>query len=393
MRGSCGSEMKAPVSLLVETLRAGSPQPQKGDHIVLLIDQFPRVLGGGERVVLRTARLLQDAGYRISIVTFQVFCDASVLEAARCPVYLLPLENVFSSTALRAAWQFGRFLRKENVCIVMTFFESSNLFGGLATKAFSRARLIWNRRDMGILREEKHKAAYRLLPWLPDHVIAVSEEVRRHAIEVDRIPQERVSVVYNGLENTGAPARDEWPSTPIVVTVGNIRPVKGHDTLVEAAAIVLRRHPETSFRIIGEMLDAEFFAELQRRVAELGLGDCVTFLGGIPDPGPLLREASVFVLPSRSEGFSNAIVEAMLAGLPVVATRVGGNAEAVVDEETGFLISPDRPEALATALCTMLENPASMRSMGDAGRQRAERHFSSSGMIHKLMGIFDGVKS
>ena len=151
-------------------------------HVVLLLDQFPRVLGGGERVVLRTAALLQDAGYRVSIVTFAIKCDAESLQAATCPVYVLPLTGVFHPAAFRAAWQLGRFLRRERVRIVQTYFESSNLFGGLVTKLLSRAKLIWNFRDMGILREPKHRAAYRLLRRMPDHVIAVSGGVRAHAI-------------------------------------------------------------------------------------------------------------------------------------------------------------------------------------------------------------------
>ncbi len=383
-----------PIPLLTEALQEKRAQSEQGEHLVLLLDQFPKVLGGGERVVLRLARLLHGAGYRVSIVTFQAYCDPDLLESLPCPIYLLPLDNVFSMAALRAAWQLGRFLRREKVGIVMTFFESSNLFGGIATKALSRARLIWNRRDMGILREPKHRLAYRLLPWLPDYVIAVSEEVRRHAMEVDRIPKDRVGVVYNGLDRMlQAVAEKVWPTAPVILTVGNIRPVKGHDVLVEAAGLLLRDYPAARIQIAGEVLDTAFHAKLQQRVADLAITDRLQFLGNVADPRALLSQASVFVLPSRSEGFSNAIVEAMMAGLPVVATTVGGNAEAVVDAETGLLVPPDRPEALAAALRQLLDDPEQMRQMGEAGRERAEAHFTSESMVHRLLEIFRFVRN
>ena len=381
-----------PVVPLKQALQAPRTRGGSGEHIVLLVDQFAAVLGGGERVVLRTARMLGEAGFRVSIVTFQVFCDPERLKVAGCPVLLLPLHNVFSPGAVRAAWELGSFLRREKVSVVLTYFESSNLFGGIVTKALSRARLIWNRRDMGILRERKHSVAYRWFHRLPDHVIAVSEEVRRHAIAVDRIPPERVSVVYNGVEDTSAGAPRNWPETPLIVTVGNLRPVKGHDTLVEAAATVLARYPEARVVIAGEPLQPEFVAGMRQRVQELGLDDRVQFPGGVADPGVLLRQASVFVLPSRSEGFSNAIVEAMVAGLPVVATTVGGNAEAVEDGVTGILVPPEQPAALAEALLKILGDPKRMRAMGAAGHARAEMLFSTGAMLRGMTEAFARAK-
>ncbi|WP_419805734.1 glycosyltransferase [Terriglobus sp.] len=371
-----------------ESLRGTPWRKQDGPHVVLLVDQFPAVLGGGERVVLRTARLLGDAGFRVSILTFQVLCDPEVLRTAPCPVYLLPLHNVFAPAALKSAWQLGAFLRRSKAGVVMTFFESSNLFGGIAVKALSRARLIWNRRDMGILREPKHRLAYRWLRSLPDAVIAVSEEVRRHAVEVDRISPARVVLVYNGVNVATDEGPRTWPAVPVIVTVGNIRRVKGHDTLVEAAAIVLRSYPEAQFWFAGEPLEPEFFANLQQRVTALRLGAHVQFLGGVAQPLALLRRASVFVLPSRSEGFSNAIVEAMAAGLPVVATKVGGNAEAVQDGVTGLLVASEQPEALAGAMLRLLDNPEQSRRMGDAGQVRAAEVFSEAAMVRGLMEAF-----
>ena len=358
-----------------------------------MVDQFPRVLGGGERVVLRTAALLQSAGYRVSIVTFAILCDPPVLQDACCPVFVLPLTGVFQWSALRAARQLGRFLRRERVAIVQTYFESSNLFGGLVTRLLSPARLIWNFRDMGILREPRHRTAYRLLRRLPDHVIAVSECVREHAIRADGIDPHRVTVMYNGLDVSRWQRTNGQPGSafPLIVTVGNLRPVKGHDTLIEAAALVLKRFPDARFEIAGEILDQSFFETMKARCEALGIAAQVRFLGKVTDPESLLRRATLFVLPSRSEGFSNAVVEAMAVPLPVVATAVGGNAEAVTDGVTGLIVPPDQPAALADAILRLLTSPAAMQSMAEAGRRRVDAHFTDRAMSQALRELFDRV--
>jgi len=357
-------------------------------HIVLLLDQFPAIPGGGERVVLRMASLLESSGFRVSIVTFQILCDLQLLQQATCPIYLLPVSNVFGADGLRGAWSLGRFLRQERAEIVMTFFESSDLFGGLVVKTLTRAKLVWNRRDMGILRLPKHRLAYRLLHRVPDHVIAVSEQVRRHTVKVDGIPSSRVTVIYNG-QDVFPDSAVQQDSQPIVVTVGNLRHVKGQDILIDAAALVLKEKPDTRFLIAGEVLDAEYMAGLEQRISRLAIEKSITFLGNVSNPHHLLQRAAAFVLPSRSEGFSNAIVEAMLVGLPVVATSVGGNAEAVVDGATGWIVAPDDPHQLAAALLVVLREPDRARRMGDEGKKRAHALFTSAVMSRALVKVLN----
>lgn len=361
-------------------------------HVLLLLDQFPKVLGGGERIVLRTAALLQSVGVQVSIMTFAIKEEANAaLQNVLCPIHVLPLTGVFQVSAVRAAWQLGRFLRQERVTIVQTYFESSNLFGGIVTKALSRAKLVWNFRDMGILRDRKNRLAYRLLRWLPDAVIAVSEKVRRHAIDVDGINPRCVIVIHNGLDlqRRSFHSEDAYPAEQIIVTLGNIRPIKGHDTLIEAAALVLQHVPAVRFVVAGDVLDAEFFVALQNRVNDLGIAERVSFPGLIANPEHLFRGARIFVLPSRSEGFSNAILEAMAAALPVVATAVGGNAEAVMHGETGLIVPPNDPAALAQALLELLDHPKVMRSMGQAGRSRVEAVFTSQAMLLQMTGLYE----
>src|SRR5258708_7701805 len=237
------------------------PQDAESPHVLLVLDQFPKTLGGGERIVLRLAALLPKYGYRASTLTFSAHPESAGLQSPPCPIYLLPLQRTYDLAALRAALELRRFLKQQRVQIVQTFFESSDLWAGFVTKTMSRAKLIWSRRDMGILRSGKHHAAYRLMSRIPDKVFAVSEQVRRHCIEVDRIDSARVQTIYNGLNladwNTVSKS-ERSVDGGLVATVGNIRRVKGHDVFIRAAAIIASQFPNVSFSIAGEVLEADY---------------------------------------------------------------------------------------------------------------------------------------
>lgn len=360
-------------------------------HVLLVVDQFPRMLGGGERIVLKLAKLLPRWGYRTSILTFAIHGESRVAEEAPCPLWLLPLTKTYDLEAMRAALVLGRFLHEQEVRVVQTFFESSDLWAGLVTKAFSDAKLVWSRRDMGILRARKHAMAYRWMRRMPDAVMAVSKQVETHCVGVDGVPAERVKTVYNGLDLAGwdgSRNRGVRNGTIRVVTVGNIRRVKGHDVLVRAAALVRRAAPQVEFGVAGAVLEDGYMRELEGLIAENGLTEAWEFSGGLKDLRRYMGEADLFVLPSRSEGFSNAIIEAMAAGLPVVATDVGGNAEAVEEGVTGYVVAAEDPVALSAAILRLVEDPALARLMGAAGREAVGKRFTTEAMLNGVAGLY-----
>ena len=365
-------------------------------HVLLVVDQFSKTLGGAERIILRLGALLPFYGYRASILTLSIDPTIAELKSPPCPIYLLPIQRTYDLTALRAALDLRQFLKEQNVQIVNTFFESSDLWAGLVTKTMSKAKLVWSRRDMGILRARKHNLAYRLMAGAPDAVFAVSEQVRRHCIEVDRIGPARVQTIYNGLDlsdwdTTSRPARA--PGEVLVTTVGNIRRVKGHDIFIKAAAAITSQFPNVSFSIAGDVLDPAYFAELQTLVRDLSLSDRFSFEGGIADLREHLATADIFVLPSRSEGFSNALVEAMAASLPVVATDVGGNAEAVQDGTTGLIVPSEDPTALANAIVRLLSEPTLAKAMGAAGKNLATDRFTTETMMKHIASAYGALLS
>ncbi len=377
-------------------LSNGTAQPPDPalPHVLLVVDGFPRSLGGGERVVLRLGALLPAYGFRVSILTFSLDLQSSFQpEASPCPLYLLPLTKTYNLEAWRGALALRRLIRREQIQIVQTFFESSDLWAGLVTRLLTPATLIWSRRDMGILRGRKHAAAYRLLRHLPHGVHAVSEQVRSHAIDVDGIPPERIVTIHNGLDLEGAEQTpvDKPAKSLVVLTIGNIRRVKGHDVFVRAAALVHAKLPNVSFHVAGDVLEPLFFEELQSLVISLGLQNTFHFLGEVSNLPLQLKAADVFVLPSRSEGFSNSLIEAMACGLPVIATQVGGNAEAVEQDKTGIIVASEDHKALAAAMLALLLSPEKRRLLGVCARERAKSVFSAEAMMRKISYSYKDV--
>jgi glycosyltransferase involved in cell wall biosynthesis len=363
-------------------------------HVLLVLDQIPKSLGGGERIVLRMAALLPQYGYRVSILCLSAHPESTALQSPPCPIYLLPLKRTYDLTAFRAALDLRKFLQQNRIQIVQTFFESSDLWAGCITKTMSKAKLIWSRRDMGILRGRKHSIAYRLMANAPDAVFTVSEQVRRHCIDVDGIDPDRVQTIYNGLTLSDWSEINRPMETGgdlVVSTVGNIRRVKGHDLFIRAAASIVPQFPGVTFNIVGDVLEPDYFVELQHLIQDLNLSDRFHFTGGVTNLREHLKASDIFVLPSRSEGFSNAILEAMAASLPVVATNVGGNAEAVKEGVNGFLVPPEDPAALAACITRLLSDPNQARAMGVAGRAMVREKFTSDVMMRKTVSTYTRI--
>jgi glycosyltransferase involved in cell wall biosynthesis len=168
--------------------------------------------------------------------------------------------------------------------------------------------------------------------------------------------------------------------------VAGLRRIKGLDVLIAAAAKIVARVPDARFVIVGEGPERE---SALHQVGNFGLEDSFEFLGHRDDVPALLAEADLFVLPSRSEAFPNAVIEAMAAGLPVVATRVGGIAELVQRERTGVLVPSEDPEALAAAVMNLMARPDRANALGRAARQEIERQYSLSSMVARFEELYE----
>ncbi|KAA6458339.1 glycosyltransferase [Acidobacteria bacterium AB60] len=386
-------EIAMPLTSSNSDHRGGDRAPLR---ILFIIDHLLAV-GGGESALVKAVRLLPPDRFRCFVMTLRGKISHDIVPHLPCRTFEVDLRCSYDARALKAACLVRKVIRTEKIDIVHTFFETSNLWGGLVAKCSGAPLLVSSRRDMGILRSFKHILGYRLVNQLCDGVVAVSEEVRQNCIATEHIDPAKLTTVYNGVDievkhDSECPLLDtlDLPRLDqVVITIANIRRVKGIDVLIRAAALVRDQFPDVTFVIVGRGNEPETVAALRDLVRELALERNVRFLGYQLDTAQLLRRSKVFCMLSRSEGFSNTVLEAMASSLPCIVTRVGGNPEAVVDGITGFLVDPEDHESAAMRICHLLRNPEKAMAMGRAGRERVVRHFSSNRMIRDLVTFYE----
>lgn len=238
----------------------------------------------------------------------------------------------------------------------------------------------------------------RLSPVVTQFV-AVSEDLRRWLVEDVRLAAGKVVTIHNGVDclrfgsgqRGGGRERFDLPGDAIVVgTVGRLDPVKDQASLIRAFAAVAGKHPRAVLALVG---DGPCRGELAALVEGLGLGERVRLLGERHDIPRVLAGLDVFVLPSIAEGLSNTILEAMATGLPVIATRVGGNPELVEDGVTGRLVPVRDHRALVEALEECLDDSHVRALRGKASAERVLQHFSIDRMRRKYEDLYTGLRS
>ncbi len=345
-------------------------------------------VGGGEIQVLELLRHLPP-DYEVSVHAL----DASgpLLGEARALGYEPHVHSLGGSfmrpAVLAEALRLARWFRSERIGLVHAQDFYSTLLGVPAAKlagvpvAVSRLDLVhWHGRARHLALAAATHAA--------DAVVANCDAVRDMVVHRERVPPQRVVVIRNGLDITrfdalrNGPLAAPLPDTggaPVVVLVANMRhEVKRQEDLLLALAKVRRAVPEVTAFLVGEGARRP---QLEVMAKDLGLEGAVFFLGGRPDVPAVLARATLGVLCSRQEGLSNAVMEGMAAGLPMVVTDAGGNAELVKDGERGYVVAPEQPDALAQAMLRVLAEPVRARRMGDAARRFVERELTLERMI------------
>ena len=224
---------------------------------------------------------------------------------------------------------------------------------------------------------------------LATHVIAVSDRVAAYAAREYRIPEHRLSTIPNGVDLDHFRPSQRRAASPATFTLGctgRLHKKNDHMTLLNAFARIRSRQPGADLLLLGRGPEE---ARLKAAATALGLGACTRFVGEHSDVAPWLKEMDVYVQTSVAEGMPNSILEAMAAGLPVVATAVGGTPEVVVHGETGLLVPPGDPVAVAEAVGRLLENAAFRDAFGRAGRRRAEERFGEGLMVRRMTQLLD----
>lgn len=260
----------------------------------------------------------------------------------------------------------------------------------------------WGAQDPDGTRTRYRRVRQLFSPFVHRY-IALSQHLERYLVDAVGIGKARVLQIYNGVDTERfRPAKEapvaiqdypfQDPRLWVVGTVGRMEPVKDTPTLARAFVRALQRSPEAQQRLRLALVGDGPLREATRRVLEdAGVAHLAWMPGERADVAELLRGFHCFALPSRAEGISNTILEAMATGLPVIATRVGGNAELVADDMTGRLVPPADPEALASRILDYFHHPEVARRHGTAGRSRVIRQFSLEQMVARYRETYEAL--
>lgn len=360
--------------------------------------------GGSERQAVGLARLLRENGeYNVFAATLNregvLLNEMEKLGFDSIPEF--KLTSFYNLNFLTQMRKCARFLRENHIDIIQTHDFYTNVFGMLAATLARTPLKIASKRETGAMRSASQKRVEKFAFRLSDAIVVNSEAVRDHLLSRS-VATGKINVIYNGLDlerlrpkttdrvaicqELGLP---ETEGVRFITLVANLRhEVKNQSMFLRVANRVLQKFPGTHFVLAGE---GDLRPALETQAAELGISENVHFIGRCDSLAELLFISDACVLTSFAEGFSNSIIEYMAAGKPVVATKVGGAAEAVVEGETGYLVASDDDEAMAERLIELLGDEEKALAMGVRGKTIAEEKFSSQVQLFKVLDLYGRV--
>jgi glycosyltransferase involved in cell wall biosynthesis len=331
-------------------------------------------------------------GYRSEVALIRDRWLAATLRGRGVPVTILRYTSHRFAATLR---DLVKLIRNRRVEVLHTHEFFMNTLGLLASWLTAVPLVATVHGTNYYSDTARRRIGYRLVGRRASRLVTVSEANKRFLAERVGIPPRRIQVIPNGVplnNRASAASRSAHranlglnPDDAVIGTVGSVYPVKGHRYLVEAAASIVGRFPRAVFLIVGQ---GGLRDELEAHAAKLGIAAHVRFLGHREDVADLMSIFDIFALPSLSEGMPLALLEAMAAGLPAVATQVGGVAEVLEDWKTGLLVPPGDGRALADRVMTLLENPLLAKELGEAAQQIAETRFSLATMVRTYEGVY-----
>jgi sugar transferase (PEP-CTERM/EpsH1 system associated) len=355
-------------------------------HVVLSLQP-----GGLENGVVNVVNGIDPARFRSSVLCLKVAGEfAGRIRAPDAEVHAFGLRQ---GNDLRLPWRLARHLRRHRVDVVHTRNAESFFYGSLAAKLAGVPRLIHSEHGRTFNDRPLRFWAQRQLTRLADTVFALSEQLRRDLVTHVGLPAERIEVLYNGVDlaRFGGSGRVEArrrlaldETAPVVGSVGRLVAVKNYPLLLRAIAQPALAH--ATLVLIG---DGPERPALQSLADGLGIADRVRFVGHREDVADLLPAFDLFVLPSRSEGMSNTLLEAMACSVPAVASRVGGNAEIVRDGLDGLLFPSDDEAALRDALAQLVSDAQRRAQMGAASRERVMSAFDIRAMMRAYESVYE----
>ena len=357
---------------------------------ILFLDSIEKeTYGGMEQWIRLTASGLARRGHKVSVAGRP---DSEYLRRVAdtgrdIRIFQLDISGDFNPFTIA---KLRRFLARENIDVMTVNFNKDIRVGGLAARLQGKTRVVWS---VGLDITEDGLFHRYLTPKLIDGVIVPSHALKQQITKLGYINANIVEVIPRAKAANGSiPSKPQaaaklrrkydLPEDNLVaVTVGRFVNQKGHIYLIEAASEIVAKFSNVVFLFLG---DGPLRAELESRIAERNLEKHFVFAGMLDDVDGDLAGADLMIHPSIEEPFGNALLEGMWAGLPVVASRVGGIPEVVVEDQTALLVEPRQPQQLAQAALTLLTSPSRREAFGLAGQERCRLEFDLETMIDRV---------
>ena len=378
-------------------MNGATSSEQNGTRVLMFIQTLD--LGGSETQCVEMARQLKREGYRVTVGCLRADgplkarLHEAELECVEFPVHT----SLLRPNAFLQMLKLVAFLRRRHFKVVHANDLYSNLFAVPAAWLARVPVVISSRRDLGRWwwYTPVRRKILRRVQELSTQILVNSEAVRQELLIKDGFGPEKIQVVYNGIDAekyVQATGNREHllpgisSNHKLIIAVANMHTgAKGHGDLIEAARTIRKEHPEARFVLAGDGEMRQFFED---QVRAAGLQEMFVFLGHRTDIPALLASCDIGVLASRTEGLPNAVLEYMAAGLPVVATTVGGVPEIIENEINGLLIPPETPTALSSALLLLLKDEQMRRRLGNAGRERILAQFNFTSVMARLKQLY-----
>ncbi|HWR52132.1 MAG TPA: glycosyltransferase family 4 protein [Bryobacteraceae bacterium] len=364
------------------------PQP-----VLLMVRELG--LGGSERQAAEIARALDRSRFEAHVGCFRPNgFRADDLREAGVPVAEFPVRSFVAPSVLAGAAAFGRYVRQHGIELVHSFDQPSNLFAVPVARAYGAPRVVSSQRAHRELAGGMRRHLVRLTDLMVDAIVVNCLSVQRQLVEQEKVPASRIRLCYNGLDTAvfrhqRGPRPEALSDACLVIgVVCALRPEKSIDVLLRAFAAVREFRPGLKLAIVGSGPEG---GRLTALAGELGVAGQCHFEPATGSVAEWLRGIDIFVLPSRSEAFSNSLMEAMASGCCAVASDTGGNPELVERGRTGLLFAPGDAGALAECLRLVLENDALRHRLAQAGAERIHNDFSLGAAARAMGAIYESV--
>lgn len=338
-------------------------------------------VGGMERLLVEFARFTDRSRHALTFVSLQQRGDlACQIESHRWPVVAM---NKVEGLKPKLVFQLAQTLRQIKPDVVHTHNTAACVYGVPAAKIAGVPCIIHTRHGQRFDSSRRQTTLFRGLSRWVDRVVTVSDDSAQLTID-EGIRVEKTCTIPNGVDLDQFSVVEYRPRGKAVV-VARLSPEKDIASLIQAVHIAQQRGCDLTLDVIGDGSERNHLEQLTR---SLGLWDSIQFRGICRDIPKVLADASMFVLPSITEGISLTLLEAMATGLPVVACNVGGNPEVVADGRTGILVPPQTPEAIADAMQLLQSDQALSQRYGMEGRSRVESKFCVRNMVRAYESLY-----